>query len=215
MLSSSPISVLLVDDHEVARESLAAMLGPDRRLALAGHRAPGGAEALSHFERLRPKVVVLDLRMPEGEGFAVLSELRHRFPKANVLVLAAIGHAQEIATARKLGARGCLPKSCTPEELTGAICRIAAGGECWESPGTNAAGEVLKLTRREVEVLDGIRLGHTNRDIAKSIGVSEDTVKSHVKTLFGKLEAANRGEAVARAFELGLLSWKGVIAWAG
>jgi DNA-binding NarL/FixJ family response regulator len=120
-------------------------------------------------------------------------------------MLAASALSHEIARARDLGAYGYLPKHATRQQLTAAIRRVHAGEQSWEVAREQPQPLLDVLSRRELEVLDCVRRGLTNSDIALALGISEHTVKNHLKAILHKLGATHRAEAVARGFELGLL----------
>lgn len=205
MNTAKPIRILLIDDHAVLRESLASMLALDEAFEIIG-QAGNAAEALSLHAELRPDVTLLDVRLPGKDGFYVLERLREKSPQARVILFASSSLAHEVRRAGELGACGFLPKQVTLEQLSISIRTVYEGKTCWEHSGTVPQPLMQALSARELETLDGLRLGHTNAQIAKTLGISEHTVKHHVKSVSEKLEAADRTEAVARAFELGLLS---------
>jgi DNA-binding NarL/FixJ family response regulator len=205
MSSVTPIRLLLVDDHVVLRESLASMLSLDEAFQIIG-QAGHAAEALSLHDALQPDVTLLDVRLPGKDGFHVLETLLEKSPRTRVIVFAASSLAHEVRRARDLGARGFLPKQITQDQLSSSIQAVHEGKTCWEHSGTVPQPLLNALSGRELETLDCLRLGFTNSQIAKSLGISDHTVKHHVKAVCDKLDAADRTEAVARAFELGLLT---------
>jgi len=205
MTPISRISILLVDDHAVLRESLASMLGLDPAFQIIG-QAGNAAEAIRIHAALQPDVTLLDVRLPGKDGFHVLECLLQASPAARVIMFASSSLAHEVRRAQELGARGFLPKQVTLEQLAGSIRSVQSGATCWEHSGSVPQPLMHALSTRELEVLDCLRRGLTNAETAKAIGISDHTVKHHVKAVIDKLEAADRTEAVARAFELGLLS---------
>ncbi len=204
MNTAEPIRILLVDDHAVLRESLASMLALDDAFEIIG-QAGHAAEALSLHAALRPDITLLDVRLPGKDGFYVLEALLGKSPLARVILFASSSLANEVRRARDLGASGFLPKQVTLEQLSSSIHEVHDGKTCWEHSNTVPQPLMEALSVRELETLDGLRRGLTNSQIAKALGISEHTVKHHVKAVIDKLEAADRTEAVARAFELGLL----------
>jgi len=201
----TPIRILIVDDHAVVREALASMLGLDEGFEVVAH-AGTAAEALALHACAKPDIVLLDVRMPGQDGFQVLERLRQQSAAARVIMLATSALAHELRRARDLGARGYLPKQVTREQLATAIRAVHEGRECCEHARALPQPVLDALSARELEVLECMRRGLTNADTGRSLGISEHTVKNHVKAVLAKLESADRAEAVARGFELGLLS---------
>jgi DNA-binding NarL/FixJ family response regulator len=201
---TKPIRILLVDDHAVLRESLASMLALDETFDIVG-QAGNAAEALSLHAMLRPDITLLDVRLPGKDGFFVLETLLQTNPHTCVILFASSSLANEVRRARDLGACGFLPKQITMEQLSRSIRKVHEGKTCWEHSNSVPQPLMEALSIRELDTLDGMRRGLTNSQIAKALGISEHTVKHHVKAVCDKLDAAARTEAVARAFELGLL----------
>jgi two-component system response regulator DesR len=198
------IRIMLVDDHAVVREALASMLSLDGEfevVAQAGH----AEEALSLHTTARPDIVLLDIRMPGQDGFQVLERLRRAGGGVRVVMLATSALAHELRRARDLGAHGFLPKQVSREQLTAAVRAVSSGQECWEHAQALSQPVLHALSARELEVLECMRRGLTNAESGRTLGISEHTVKNHVKAVLAKLEAADRTEAVARGFEMGLL----------
>lgn len=204
MKSDEPIRILLVDDHAVLRESLASMLALDESFEIIG-QAGDATEALSLHAALNPDVTLLDVRLPGKDGFHVLERLREKNHQTRVILFASSSLAHEVHRARDLGARGFLPKQVTLEQLSSSIYAVHEGKTCWNHANTVPQPLLNALSARELETLDGLRRGLTNAQIAKTLGISEHTVKHHVKAVCEKLDTSDRTEAVARAFELGLL----------
>jgi len=201
------IRILLVDDHSVVRMGLAAVLTLEEDLTVVAE-AEDGAQALEKFQASHPDVVLMDIRMPGVGGLEALRLLRASWPKARVLMLTTSELDEDIHRAMDAGAAGYLQKNVTREELVRAIHQVHTGGrympEATERRLRQLAGR-KQLSHREIEVLDGMRRGLSNRDIAVALTISEHTVKTHVKAVLQKLESADRAEAVARGFEQGLL----------
>lgn len=204
MIITQPIRILLVDDHAVLRESLASMLTLDDAFEIVG-QAGNATEALSLHAALQPDVTLLDVRLPGKDGFFVLEALLGKSPLARVILFASSSLANEVRRARELGASGFLPKQVTLEQLSSSIKKVHEGETCWEHSKSVPQPLMEALSARELETLDCLRRGLTNAQIAKALGISEHTVKHHVKAVCDKLDTSDRTEAVARAFELGLL----------
>ena len=200
---TSGICILLVDDHSLVRDGVEAILQlePDFHQIL---HAASCAEALAVVRAEVPDIVLLDRRMPEGDGLDLLIELRQIAPQARVIMMTASATPSEVARARSLGAAGHLPKSVRRATLVGAIRVVIAGGTCFEAQA-GPVSAAPALSPRELEVLENLRRGLSNQDISRVLGIGEYTVKAHMKGIFAKLGAANRSEAVTLGFELGIL----------
>jgi DNA-binding NarL/FixJ family response regulator len=205
MHPAHPLRLLIVDDHAVVREGLEAMLGVDPAIGPV-FTAASTAEALPVCAESRPDVVLLDLRMPGSDGFDALEIIRERWPAIRVLVLSASASPAEVALARRKGAAGYLSKSADRATLVAALRTVAAGGTLFAPESGPSPVAEPGLSGRELEVLRHLGRGLTNQELGLALGISPETVKSHVKAIFHKLEAADRAEAVARAYELGLLA---------
>lgn len=198
------ICILLVDDHALVRDGVEAILQLEHDFHPIVHAA-SCAEALAAVRAAVPDIILLDRRMPEGDGFDLLNELRQITPRIRVIMMTASATPGEVARARSLGAAGHLPKSVRRATLVGAIRTVIAGGTCFETQALPVSATPA-LSPRELEVLENLRRGLSNQDIAQVLGIGEYTVKAHMKGIFAKLGAANRSEAVTRGFEVGLLS---------
>lgn len=210
------IRILIVDDHPVVRDGLAAMLGTQPDLEVVGEAADG-AEALARAAALRPDVILLDLEMPGLDGVATLKALAATSLPARAIVFTAYDTSEQILAAVQAGAQGYLLKGAPRDELFQAIRAVHAGGSLLpplvasrllqqvrgrkeQPPDTGVAPSA-----REREVLRLLAQGQTNKEIAAALVISERTVKFHVRSLFAKLGATNRTEAVARAVQRGLV----------
>ncbi|MCR3748961.1 response regulator [Lentzea californiensis] len=205
------ISLLIVDDHPVVRDGLRGMFGADPRFEVVGE-AGDGAEAVAVAERLRPDVILMDLRMPGTDGVAAIRELAKRGVPSRVLVLTTYDTDSHVLPAIQAGATGYLLKETPREELVRAV-EAAARGEAVLSPAvaTRLVGQVRKpapapLSAREREVLELIAQGSTNREAAKRLYISETTVKTHLLHVYAKLGVNDRAAAVAAAFSRGYLT---------
>ncbi|RDI21482.1 response regulator [Lentzea flaviverrucosa] len=205
------ISLLIVDDHPVVRDGLRGMFGADPRFEVVGE-AGDGAEAVAVAERLRPDVILMDLRMPGTDGVAAIRELAKRGVPSRVLVLTTYDTDSHVLPAIQAGATGYLLKETPREELVRAV-EAAARGEAVLSPAvaTRLVGQVrtpapAPLSAREREVLELIAQGSTNREAAKRLYISETTVKTHLLHVYAKLGVNDRAAAVAAAFSRGYLT---------
>ncbi|WP_439658368.1 response regulator [Lentzea sp. HUAS TT2] len=205
------ITLLIVDDHPVVRDGLRGMFGADPRFAVVGEAADG-AEAVAAGERLRPDVILMDLRMPGTDGVAAIRELAKRGVPSRVLVLTTYDTDSHVLPAIEAGATGYLLKEAPREELVRAV-EAAARGQAVLSPtvATRLLGQVRKpapapLSQRELEVLELIAQGSTNREAGKRLFISETTVKTHLLHVYAKLGVNDRAAAVAAAFSRGYLT---------
>ena len=201
-----PISVLIADDHPVVRQGLAVLFDVQDDLVLVG-QASDGAEAVALVRELTPDVLVLDLKLPGLDGLGVLAELRAAGLTTRVLVLTSAAGPGSPAMALQAGAAGFLYKDVDPEALVRAIRSVhdghtvlapQAAGLVTARPGDGARG-LQSLTGREREVLVLLAEGRSNREIARTLTVSEKTVKTHVSAILAKLGVADRTQAALLA----------------
>jgi DNA-binding NarL/FixJ family response regulator len=203
---TQPISVLIVDDHPVVRQGLRALLEVQDGIEVAGEAGDGGS-ALSLAAEHAPDVILLDLRLPGLDGIAVLGELQARGDATRVLVLTSATDPASARAAVRSGAAGVLYKDVDPDALVRAI-RAVHDGHLLLAP--EAAGTLLRpanwasggldsLTNREREVLAELAKGRSNREIARTLHVSEKTVKAHVSSVLAKLGVQDRTQAALLA----------------
>ena len=201
------LRILIVDDHSMVRMGMAGLLAMETDLEVVAE-AEDLEQALDAFRRIRPDVTLMDVRMPGGSGLEALSRILAIDPAARVLMLSTYDLEEPILAAHDSGAAGYLLKSVKGGELAAAIREVHAGGQ-WFPPALRdhiaARGRTKPLTPRELEVLDLVRRGLSNREIGQVLGITENTAKYHVKAILGKLDVSDRAEAVAAAFERGLL----------
>ncbi|ROT31312.1 response regulator transcription factor [Micromonospora sp. HM5-17] len=205
------ISLLIVDDHPVVRDGLRGMFGADPRFTVLGE-AGDGAEAIVAAERLRPDVILMDLRMPKTDGVTAIRELASRGVPARVLVLTTYDTDSDVLPAIEAGAIGYLLKDAPREELFRAV-EAAARGQAVLSPtvASRLMGQIRQpasepLSQRELEVLRLVAQGATNREAARQLFISEATVKTHLLHVYAKLGVNDRAAAVAAAFSRGYLA---------
>ena len=206
--STERIRLLIVDDHPVVRDGLVAILHegePD--LEVVGE-AGDGKEAVVAWRNLRPTVTIMDLQLPGQTGVEAIKAIRREDPEARVLVLTTFDGDADIQRALEAGARGYLLKNVRRAALIEAV-RAVAAGQRYLPPATAArlleAMESERLTARELDVLRLLAQGERNREIAKTLGLAEPTVKIHVNNLLRKLEAKDRTEATVIALRRGLI----------
>lgn len=204
------IKLLIVDDHPVVREGLRGMLDGDPGLDVVG-AASSGDEAVVRARELAPDVVLMDLRMPGGDGVSATGRILADCPGIRVIVLTTYESDQDIVRAVEAGAAGYLLKDTSAEDLVAAVY-AAARGETVLSPSvatklvTRMRGPMQQaLTPREAEVLALVARGLTNSEVGRRLFISETTVKTHLLRIFGKLGVSDRTAAVTTAMERGLL----------
>ncbi|HEX4817318.1 MAG TPA: response regulator transcription factor [Nonomuraea sp.] len=204
------ITVLLVDDHPVVRFGLRGMLETDPRIAVVGE-AGSGDEAVVRSRELTPDVILMDLRMPGGDGVSAIERILADRPESRVIVLTTYETDQDIVRAVAAGAAGYLLKDTSRADLVAAVA-AARSGETVLSPSvatklvTRMRAPVAEsLSRREAEVLALVARGLTNAEIGRRLFISEATVKTHLLRVFGKLGVSDRTAAVTTALDRGLL----------
>ncbi|MGJ6965914.1 response regulator [Streptosporangium sp. G11] len=207
---AGPIGLLIVDDHPVVRDGLSGMFARDPEFEVLGEAADG-AEAVRLASALCPDVILMDLRMPGMDGVSAIRELAERASGARVLVLTTYDTDGHVLPAIEAGATGYLLKDAPRDELLRAV-RAAARGEAVLAPSVAALlmSRVRRpapgpLSPREVEVLQLVAAGATNREAAARLFLTEATVKSHMLNIYAKLGVNDRAAAVSEAFNRGLL----------
>lgn len=196
------ISLMIVDDHPMVREGLAAMLESERDFVVSALAATG-EEAIAIGKLAKPDIVMSDIRMPGIDGFGVLAKLKEIHPDIRVLLMAGMPLKDEETRAREEGAKGYLPKNVDQDRLVAALRAIASDTpeficeEFQSAPST--------LTARELDVLRLVAKGNQREAIAASLGIGAESVKTHLKGIMTKLGCPNATSAVSRAYELGIL----------
>jgi DNA-binding NarL/FixJ family response regulator len=201
------IRVLIADDHAIVRYGLSALLGTERGIEVVGE-AKNGIEAVARTKQLVPDVVIMDIVMPRKDGVEATVEIRAAVPSAKIVVLTSFGTSDKISRAIEAGATGALMKTAEDRELLSAIRTVANGGRVI-SPAVrkliSTDPPAPELTPRQLEILQAMARGLTNKDIAKMFGIRTDGVNEHVLAILAKLGAANRTEAVATAIRKQLI----------
>ena len=202
------IKVAIVDDHSVVRIGIKYVLKTEPRLSFVGE-ASTGEEALPLVERVKPDILLLDVRMPGIDGLAVLKEVLARYPEQKIVMLTTSLAEEDVYQSLKLGAKGYVVKDNAPAKIVEAILTVAEGGRYIEAVAQTAyevrSGE-RGLSPRELDVLKFVSNGCATTEIAALLGVSHNTVKNHLKAIFEKMGAADRAEAVALALRRGVIS---------
>ena len=205
---ATPIRILIVDDHPMIRAALADIISSQPDMCVAGE-LDDGARALESFEALRPDVTIMDVAMPQMDGVLALEAIRRRHGHARVVMLTAMQGDHQMRRAMELGAAGFLLKTSLRKELLDAVRAVHAGRR-WIPPDVACTlAEHLgqpSLSEREVEVLRSAAAGNGNKAIAVHLGIAEETVKSHIRTILSKLDARDRTHAVAIAARRGIIA---------
>ncbi len=215
MTSERPIRVLIADDHTVVRDGLVAVLAHRPEIMVVGE-AGTGVEAVEQARRLRPDVILMDLRMPEMDGAEAMRRIRQDDAEVRFLVLTTFDNDEYIFEAIQAGARGYLLKDVSREELFRAVTAVYRG-ESLIQP--NVAARVLdrfvelsrtrpggeQLSERELEVLRLMAQGAANKEIAARLVISDSTVKTHIANIFQKLDVNDRTQAVTKALQKGII----------
>jgi len=202
-----PITVLVVDDHVLLREGVRAVVGTQADMAIVGE-AESGMQAIEQFAALRPDVVLMDLQMPDMAGLEAIEAIRKLDGNARILVLTTYAGDDRAMKALQAGAKGYLLKGTLRKELLNAIRSVHSGGKHLDAQvATDIAIHALDggLTKREIAVLSLAAWGNSNKQIAARLELSEETVKGHMKMVFGKLGVSDRTHAVTVAVKRGLI----------
>jgi DNA-binding NarL/FixJ family response regulator len=212
-----PISVVIADDHSLVRQGLRRYLEMAGDIDVLGE-ASNGAEVLRMIENGtgEPDIVLLDIRMPEMDGLETARRIRVRHPKVGIIILTAYDDRQFVVEAVRAGARGYVLKARDAEHLIQTVRLVAGGNMVIDPQLVVALAEELSsvnsrdrkaetLTAREIEVLQLLAFGHTNKDIAEQLFISPDTVKTHLEHIFEKLGISDRTAAVAEALRRHLI----------
>lgn len=206
--SPTPIRILLVDDHPLILAGLADTISNEPDMCVAGE-LEDGTRVVESFEALRPDVTIMDIAMPGVDGLQALEALRRAHPQARVIMLTTLQGDHQMRRAIELGAAGFLMKHSLRTDLIGAVRAVHAGAR-WFSPDVaHTLAEYLgqsSLSGRELEVLRSASEGNSNKSIGKQLGIAEDTVKAHIRTILAKLDARDRTHAVAIAVKRGMMS---------
>jgi DNA-binding NarL/FixJ family response regulator len=206
-VTKDPIRVLVVEDHNVVRQGLVALLNVVEGLTVVGEAADG-LEAIEQYRKHQPDVTLMDLRLPRMGGVEAIQHIRQETPQARVIVLTTYDGDEDIYRALKAGARAYLLKGMTSEDLVTTIRAVQAGKSHIPPAIAERLAERMgseDLTPREFEVLNEIVHGKSNKEIASALNVSEATVKTHINSLLGKLGVTDRTQAATAALQRGIV----------
>ena len=202
-----PIRIMITDDHPVVREGFAAMIETEPDMVVVG-QARSGEEALELFQRVRPDVTLMDLRMPGMGGVEAIRALRREFPNSRLIVLTTYDGDEDIYRAIEAGAQAYLLKDMLCGEILGAIRAVHAGQRRIPAAvGTRLVERMTgpNLSEREQHVLELVATGKSNKAIAAALEITEATVKGHMTNILGKLGVTDRTQAVITALRRGLV----------
>ncbi len=205
--SSGVIRILVVDDHQMLRDGIAAMLANEPDMEMVGE-AGDGSSAMSAFRKLRPDVTLMDVQMPIMGGVDAMILIRTEFPDARIVILTTYPGDVQAVRALKAGASGYMLKSSLRSEVVDVV-RSVHRGERYVA--ADVAAEIAQhvgddpLTLRETEVIRLVASGRANREVALHLGISDETVKAHMKSIFAKLKVCDRTHAVTTAIRRGVL----------
>jgi DNA-binding NarL/FixJ family response regulator len=206
-MSDNPIKIMVIDDQAVVRQGFVALINtvPDMAVVAEG---TNGKQAIDLYRLHRPDVTLMDLRMPELGGVEAILAIRKEFPDARVIVLTTYDGDEDIYRSLQAGAQGYLLKDMFFEELEDAIRKVRAGSRRIPAQVAERLAERMgssDLTGREIEVLEQIVAGHSNKAIANWLNISEATVKSHINSILSKLGVSDRTQAATTALQRGLV----------
>ena len=217
------IRALIVDDYPVVREGLRTMLSTDRTVQVVGEAADG-AEAVAMVAEKKPDVVLMDIRMPNMDGVEATRQIKDKYPSTAVIVLTMYDSDAYVIDAVRAGASGYLLKDASRELLLHTIRTVSSGTtlirtdllfeaisslihpkQAFQETEVSTIQALEELTPREREVLQLVAEGHTNKEIGKELGITEDTVKKHMQSILAKLDTTNRAGAVAKVTRAGFI----------
>jgi DNA-binding NarL/FixJ family response regulator len=207
MTDAIPIRILSIDDHPLVREGIAVIIDSQPDMKIVG-KASTAAEGVQEFRKHLPDVTLMDLRLPDLSGIEAIIAIRAEFPVARIIVLTMFEGDVEIQRALEAGARGYLLKSMPPAELVSVIRQVHGGKKRLPPEVAAQLSEYIgeeSLTPREIEVLQQVSGGNRNREIGEYLGISEDTVKVHLRRIMDKLQARDRTQAITIAVRRGII----------
>jgi len=206
-MKTKAIRTMVVDDHPAFRIGLTSLIASQPDMLVVAETG-NGREAVELFRQARPDVVLMDLRLPGYSGVSAITDLHREFPQCRTLVITTYDCDEDIYRACQAGAQACLLKDSSAEEIIGAIRKVCQGEKCLPAALAARLQERRRreeLTSRELDVLRCLARGRNNREIATTLFISEDTVKTHLKNVFGKLGVEDRTGAVLAAVRQGIV----------
>jgi DNA-binding NarL/FixJ family response regulator len=201
------ISIMIVEDHQVVRQGLAALMNTVPDIAVVA-QAANGDEAIRLFDEHQPEITLMDLRLPVRSGVEAITAIREKHPAARIIVLTTYDGDEDIYRALQAGARGYLLKGMSAEELVSAIREVQAGKTHIPKLVAERLAERMggpDLTTRELDVLRLIVKGMSNKEIGSSLNITEATVKTHINNILGKLNVTDRTQATTTAIQRGIV----------
>jgi len=208
MVTKDKIRVLCADDHPLVHDGIAFALQFQKDMEFVGH-ASSGQEALEQFRKLRPDVTLMDLQMPGMGGIETIEAIRSEFPKARIVILTTYSGDVRAARAVSAGAVGYLLKSSLRTDLVRTIRDVHQGFRCIPSAIADSLAQRFEsddLTEREIEILNLVAKGNSNKIVGDHLSITEETVKTHMKNVISKLRASDRTHAVQIAMQRGFLA---------
>ena len=208
MKTGNRINVLLADDHLVVRMGISAILSLEKDIAVVGE-ADNGEDAVRLASELKPDVIVMDIMMPRKNGVESTIEILRENPAAKILALTTFGTSQDIRQLLDAGAVGALIKTSSQDEIVAAIREVASGKRVLSKEIENSLKTITSmpmLSARQLEVLNLVTKGLANHDVARILGISVNSVKSHLKNIYAVLGASSRTEATSIALNLELIT---------
>jgi DNA-binding NarL/FixJ family response regulator len=205
--SDALVRILVVDDHPMLRAGIAALLANEPDFQMVGE-AGDGPSALSMFRHLRPDVTLMDVQMPGMSGVEAMALIRREFPDARIIVLTTYSGDAQAVRSLKAGASGYMLKSSLRSEIVEVIRRVHRGERHVAADVASGIAQHVAdepLSTREGSVLRLVAMGRSNREIALHLGISEETVKAHMKSIFAKMKVSDRTHAVTTAIRRGIL----------
>ena len=219
-MNKKKITVLIADDQTLFREGIKNVLSAEKWMQVVGEAADG-VEAVAKAKKLKPDVVLMDIKLPKLDGISATRQIRESCPNVNVLVLSSFEDEAHVLDAIQAGANGYLSKMLPTEELVNSIKTFTSEGlmipqqlmgkllHGLRKMGDNTTPSQALLTKTEIKVMDFLGKGLSNKEIAKELACSVKTIKNHLNSAFHKLGVSSRTEAVVKAIEKGLISSEG------
>jgi NarL family two-component system response regulator LiaR len=216
MTDRSPIRILIADDHAMVREGIRSFIEVNPDMEVVGEAADG-VEAVEQALALQPDIILMDIMMPRQDGIGAIKELKEEGSPARILVITSFAEDDQVFPAIKAGALGYILKDSTPQELIQAIRDVYRGEPCLDADVARKLLDEMsrepdlppteeRLTERELEVLKLIAQGHSNREIAEQLVLSERTIGKYASNILDKLHVANRTQAALYALRKGIAS---------